>query len=794
MGWFRRVRGKGPKAPASEPAIPTHVRRESADIVEIHHADADGSSDDGPHPPLGAPGTRMATLNLSPSETNLYLQALAGLDNVNPKLPLWTEPAPSLPSVSIDVEPILTPNIPYPTTPDIIPALHPNRQNRQHGLLVLSGDSGVQLTGFPAAVVPEVDAALQTWKSGVAVRSDELEDVVKRHPEMPVCWKAELKGKVWRLKGTQELESIRLLLVIFSALAHHGYTMVGTVQPAVSKPESHNLLFTYTPNVEEVPPLFFAVTLPLPDRISLVNPPQRLSSQLLASIRSAITNLHRPPPSPNPSHFRAIKLEGWVHPGVYRFWLAGLRRWPAGAGGVRRDVIARLQPLLVLGITDAVKSNQLTFVGSVPLLPRTTARDVLIFSSTPESGLCHRDAYSEENERTRATAIINGLSTEDHTGRPRERNPSLIDRAHPVQSLRRSGGSHTSTDFYPGAHQSTSTSPTKPSLHRLQTQASYGESTFSRPSARTSLERERRISAERMSQDSRRPSHASQPPTYLERDRPSTSSTKVEPEHLHMLIANTSPSSSPIGSPSSPESSDSPIISYNNFLYHPIGFGPGSTHTNSGVLGLASTPPPSLIGPRRLSTAPKMVYPPLSPGYAAEGVDGQVPLLSIDTDSVSARSRYSRDSPPRDDDDDEWNPEPPNAIKSSVSDKSSVFVTPPSSPGPPVALALPQPLQREWNAAAQSACEPLDVTCASPPPPSRSPHRLPPIAAAHRAHWPYENGEGHDEAVYLINRDRAAMLSRGSVMSEISVLSTTSSRPAGVGSTRTRVNLTMTKE
>jgi hypothetical protein len=150
----------------------------------------------------------MATLHLSPSETNLYLHALAGLDKVNPNpnLPLWTEPAPALPNLSIDAEPIHAPNIPYPSTPDIIPALHPNRQNRQHGLLVLSGDAGVQITGFPATVVADVDTALQTWKAGVATRSEDLELVAKRHPEMPVCWKAELKGKVWRLKGTQELE------------------------------------------------------------------------------------------------------------------------------------------------------------------------------------------------------------------------------------------------------------------------------------------------------------------------------------------------------------------------------------------------------------------------------------------------------------------------------------------------------------------------------------------------------------------------------------------------------------
>jgi hypothetical protein len=26
-----------------------------------------------------------------------------------------------------------------------------------------------------------------------------------------------------------------------------------------------------------------------------------------------------------------IKLEGFVHPGVYRFWIDGLRRWLSGA-------------------------------------------------------------------------------------------------------------------------------------------------------------------------------------------------------------------------------------------------------------------------------------------------------------------------------------------------------------------------------------------------------------------------------------------------------------------------------
>lgn len=212
MGWFRRVRGKAPKAPASEPAVPTHFRNPSSvDLVEIDQADVDGFTEDSasrirPTQFHATPVHRLATLHISPSEINLYLKALAGLDTANPDLPLWSEPAPALPNLEIDEAPIPAPNIPYPTTPDIIPSLHPNRQNRRHGLLNLYGDGGVQLSGFPSAVVPDVDTALRSWILGVATRSDDLDEIAKRHPEMPVYWKAELKGKVWRLKGTQELE------------------------------------------------------------------------------------------------------------------------------------------------------------------------------------------------------------------------------------------------------------------------------------------------------------------------------------------------------------------------------------------------------------------------------------------------------------------------------------------------------------------------------------------------------------------------------------------------------------
>lgn len=213
MGWFRRVRGKGPKAPASEPAYPTHSRDpSSADLVQINHADADGYTEDdhwNPHhrsAQATTGPTRLETLYITPSETNLYLQALAGLDTASPTLPLWSEPAPEIPNLDIDQAPIPAPDIPYPKTPDIIPSRNPNRQKRRHGLLSIYGDAGVQISGFPSIVVPDVDTALQTWNLGVAARSHDMEEVAKRHPETPALWKAELKGKVWRLKGTQELE------------------------------------------------------------------------------------------------------------------------------------------------------------------------------------------------------------------------------------------------------------------------------------------------------------------------------------------------------------------------------------------------------------------------------------------------------------------------------------------------------------------------------------------------------------------------------------------------------------
>lgn len=100
----------------------------------------------------------------------------------------------------------------------------------------------------------------------------------------------------------------------------------------------------------------------MPDRISLVFPPPKATPALISAIRNAITATMT-----TASHGRSgtantvdtqtsgtsdgksriiwkerkakIKLEGWVHDGVYRFWLDGMRR--KLVGGVKKDVVAR---------------------------------------------------------------------------------------------------------------------------------------------------------------------------------------------------------------------------------------------------------------------------------------------------------------------------------------------------------------------------------------------------------------------------------------------------------------------
>lgn len=65
----------------------------------------------------------------------------------------------------------------------------------------------------------------------------------------------------------------------------------------------------------------------VPDRLVLVSPPQAVTDDLIDAVRASIFEVAS-----------EIKMEGWVHDGVYRFWIAGMRRF---VGGVKNEAMAR---------------------------------------------------------------------------------------------------------------------------------------------------------------------------------------------------------------------------------------------------------------------------------------------------------------------------------------------------------------------------------------------------------------------------------------------------------------------
>jgi hypothetical protein len=121
-----------------------------------------------------------------------------------------------------------------------------------------------------------------------------------------------------------------------------------------------------------------AVLIPVPDRISLISPPSKSTPALISAVRNAIISTSTST-SRGSSHLHSgmvynpgttatavngrgnasgqhaantgmgdvtwnekqgqIKLEGWVHDGVYRFWVKGMRRWLGG--GVKRSAVER---------------------------------------------------------------------------------------------------------------------------------------------------------------------------------------------------------------------------------------------------------------------------------------------------------------------------------------------------------------------------------------------------------------------------------------------------------------------
>ncbi|WWC71904.1 uncharacterized protein I206_105863 [Kwoniella pini CBS 10737] len=417
--------------------------------------------------PIQFQPNRIQTLYVSKSERDLYLAAMSQLDELPPPLPLWSDRAPELPKLNAQLTPLKAPSIPNgsigksgkharsiseggstafhpltarPLSPKLVTSPQMGRsglmireefkqrsdppKSTKHALMALLGPSGLRFTGFPPSTISAIDLVLQeNWNLGIGARSESASDLSKRSEEDKFTWKVELDGKVWKRKGSQELDPIRLLIALFSILGIHGWTLVENVQAGGSKKDAHNLLFSYSAEASMNPPLFFALSIPLPDRLSLISPPPNVTPAIISALREAIVSC----PNKGNKHARngtnatgvtvtsdsndsdtigrskssrnvwkghdprGIKLEGWVHDGVYRFWIDGLRRWLGGS--LKRKVVENLHPNLLISIINNITNLHFKLAASMPLLPIMKGRDVLIFFSLPSSGLSVVDSY-----------------------------------------------------------------------------------------------------------------------------------------------------------------------------------------------------------------------------------------------------------------------------------------------------------------------------------------------------------------------------------------------------------------
>lgn len=161
---------------------------------------------------------------------------MAQLDRAPPPLPLWTEPAPTLPAVphqpamdptppSVKSPPRKHVNLPmspkFVTSPGMpiqglsireefrsVPGTSASRSS-DHALLALSDESLLRFHGFPLDVLVAVEETLkEAWPRGRRTASPNLADVLKKPEEHRggTTWIVVLKGNVWRQAGHSELE------------------------------------------------------------------------------------------------------------------------------------------------------------------------------------------------------------------------------------------------------------------------------------------------------------------------------------------------------------------------------------------------------------------------------------------------------------------------------------------------------------------------------------------------------------------------------------------------------------
>lgn len=202
--WFRRSKVEPPALPDRA----TEIANEVDDVERLR--------------PLQFSPNRIATLYVSNSDRNLYLAAMSQLDRGPPALPLWSEPAPSLPPFppnqygqpATDWNPPAT----QPVTSTIGPGLQIRDEFRAvpprsttHAILSLNPPSGMRFTGFTKSTLLAVDEVVcEKWPIGVRRSSESVDGLKARGGTGEgLTWRVELNGKAWTRKGHQELEWVK---------------------------------------------------------------------------------------------------------------------------------------------------------------------------------------------------------------------------------------------------------------------------------------------------------------------------------------------------------------------------------------------------------------------------------------------------------------------------------------------------------------------------------------------------------------------------------------------------------
>lgn len=195
--------------------------------------------------PIQFAPNRLATLYVTRSERNLYLAAMSSLDQNPPNLPLWSDPAPSLPLLERS-QPIHPPPLParpeqvYPSVYDHRPPQSPQQSRGlpishhnnaklmaspeaqtngglmirdefrrlppakevRHASMTLTAGGGLRFYRFPANVLMDLEPHFPANK----VLSEPGESLRQKSIGMVSVYSVDMFGSMWKRAGSEELE------------------------------------------------------------------------------------------------------------------------------------------------------------------------------------------------------------------------------------------------------------------------------------------------------------------------------------------------------------------------------------------------------------------------------------------------------------------------------------------------------------------------------------------------------------------------------------------------------------